>query len=354
MNVLASYTPSKFGLSDAADLFVFLSGCTAAIVYRKNFERYGSMIGTLEVLQRCARLYVGHLQLFFLLALVCVLGNTLFAEPDYIRRLNINYFFDATPQAIVALASLRYVPHYLDILPMYVVILLLVPVVVVLASFHVRLALAFPVLLYLLTWWYGIEFPADPETERSWFFNPFCWQLIFFTGFALYSNWLKAPRRNRLLFALCCIFVLVAMPVSHEPTYRYSVNLTHIHELLAPWAEKSHYRLLRWLHFLALTYAVVYLLHDKRDLLCRPWSKLIGTIGQHALPMFQFASVLSYIGGMLLDQTHYAMVSQVAVTLGGCIVITIAASLLEWRKTKPWKQALVNEIKPEVAALTHR
>jgi hypothetical protein len=135
-NEMQQFTPSRFGLSDAAEIFVFCSGFVSAVVFGRCFERSGLWLGTLRVLNRCSHIYAAHIGLFVLAALICVLGNTLFAAPDYISRLNIRYFFDETREALLALATLTYVPNYFDILPMYLVLLLWTPVLWALARWH--------------------------------------------------------------------------------------------------------------------------------------------------------------------------------------------------------------------------
>lgn len=60
------YTPSQFGLSDAADIFVFISGFTSAIVYGSCFERVGLWLGCVRILHRCGQIYAAHLASFFL------------------------------------------------------------------------------------------------------------------------------------------------------------------------------------------------------------------------------------------------------------------------------------------------
>ncbi|HZA29657.1 MAG TPA: OpgC domain-containing protein [Gammaproteobacteria bacterium] len=95
-NELSLYTPSRFGLSDAAELFVFISGCAAAIAYQRSFMRF--LVGTARVLHRCGQIYMAHLQIFIALALACVIGNTLFVEPDYIGRLNLYIISSMKPR----------------------------------------------------------------------------------------------------------------------------------------------------------------------------------------------------------------------------------------------------------------
>ena len=38
-----------------------------------------------------------------------------------------------------------------------------------------------------------LGFPAEPWSDRKWYFNPFGWQLVFFTGFALMRGWIPKP-----------------------------------------------------------------------------------------------------------------------------------------------------------------
>jgi len=179
------YTPSRFGLSDAAEIFVFLSGFASAIAYGRCFERTGLWLGSVRIMHRCAQIYAAHLASFLLMTLICVAGNRWVPETDDIQRLNIGYFFDNTQQAVFDLFSLAYVPNYFDILPMYLVLILWVPMVWALSRLHNGLAMGFSVLIYGATWYYGWELTADPTTGRPWYFNPFNWQLMFFTGFGL-------------------------------------------------------------------------------------------------------------------------------------------------------------------------
>jgi hypothetical protein len=344
-NELSLYTPSRFGLSDAAEIFVFLSGCTAALAYQRSFMRSSFWLGTARVLHRCGQIYTAHLRVFFALALVCVIGNGLFFEPDYISRLNLYYFFNEAQEALLGLVMLRYVPNYFDILPMYLVILLFIPLLITLSRLHTGLAVAFSLGLYLAMWLWGLELPADPRSDRPWFFNPFGWQLIFFAGFALYAGWIRPPSLNRTLLALCCLVVIIAVPISHEPTYRHLGWLAEIRAALAPWLDKTHLGPLRWLHFIALAYMAVYALKGRESWLSRGWvPALISKLGQHSLPVFQVSLVLSYIGGMVLDRAGHTFWSLLIVNMGGCGLLISTAYLLAWFKENPWKSDLPQAI----------
>ena len=94
----------------------------------------------------------------------------------------------------------------------------LVAVPVMAAFFDVRVAVAVMVTVWLfaqggiLAFWgaeaAAINFPAEPWSNREWFFNPFGWQLLFFTGFALMRGWIPAPPVKTWLIVLALIAAL--------------------------------------------------------------------------------------------------------------------------------------------------
>jgi hypothetical protein len=342
-NDLFFYTPSRFGFSDAADTFVFLSGFAAAIAYGRCFERLGLWLGSLRVLYRCSEIYVAHLGLFFILAAVCALGNAWLVEPDYIERLYIQFFFDRTQEALPGLVTLRYVPNYFDILPMYLVVMLWVPVVWGLSRVHIGLALAFPPLVYLAMWVFGLELPAEPLSDRPWYFNPFGWQLLFFTGYALGSGWLKPPPYRARTLYLALFFLLISIPLAHEPTYRQIEWLGQVRHHLEPWVDKSHMGPLRWLHFLALAHVMNRLFTVQARWLESGVARRIIKLGQQSLPAFLICMTLSYIAGMVLDRSGRDGVSLAVVNAGGWLVLLLAAEAVAWLKSKPWKASTLKD-----------
>jgi len=331
------YTPSRFGLSDAAEIFVFLSGFASALAYGRCFERAGFWLGSVRIMHRCGQIYAAHLASFLLMALICVVGNRWVPGTDDIQRLNIGYFFDNTQQAVLDLFSLAYVPNYFDILPMYLVLIMWVPVVWVLTQFHSALAISFSVLIYGAAWYYGWELTADPTTGRPWYFNPFNWQLMFFTGFGLGAGWLRIPGRHWLVLLACALFVLVSIPLGHEATYRQVAFWGALRMPLEPLLDKSHLGLLRWAHLLALAYLMNQLCKWKPQWLTKGLPRLIIKMGQQSLPIFLCCMGLSYIGGIALDWCGRDAASVALVNLAGLGLMLIMAQVLAWLDSKPWK-----------------
>ena len=60
-NWLAQWIPARFGLSDATEMFVFMSGYAAAIAFGGSFGRAGYWIGTARVAYRGWQVYTAIL-----------------------------------------------------------------------------------------------------------------------------------------------------------------------------------------------------------------------------------------------------------------------------------------------------
>lgn len=342
-NHWSNFIPARFGLSDAAEMFVFLSGFAAAIAFGGSFKRHGMLIGTVRIGYRCWQIYVCHVGLFLTIAALCVVANGVFGgvDPDYIGRLNLYYFFEETPTALLGLLSLSYVPNYFDILPMYIVVLALTPVMVGLSRVDIRLPIVLCLSLWVLNWTQGWGLPADPRSEREWFFNPLGWQLIFFTGFALSAGWIKAPPVDRRLVVVCLVFVLLCVPIGRWQIWTQYDWLRSLRDWLRPGMfgfQKTDFSLLRYLHFLALAYLAICLLRGREHLL---GSRLVAPIvktGQQSLPVFLSSMVLSYAAGMVLDELGRSDATWALTNIGGWLILIGLAYFYGWIKSQPWRR----------------
>src|SRR6266403_1339431 len=60
-NVLSQFTLRSVGFSDAAEIFIGISGYTAVLVYGRRMLERGMFIGTAKILHRVWQLYVAHI-----------------------------------------------------------------------------------------------------------------------------------------------------------------------------------------------------------------------------------------------------------------------------------------------------
>lgn len=355
------YIPARFGWSDATEMFVFCSGYAAAIAFGGTFIRAGFWMGTARILYRCWQIYAAHIGMFFFITAIAVIGTRVLEGTNYISRLNLNRFFSLTADAMVGMFTLSYVPNYFDILPMYIVALALIPVLMAMAKLSPGLAMATSIGIYAASWIAKIDFsqfsmaefyiiewqrrspinlPAEPWSDRPWFFNPFCWQFIFFTGFALSRGWVKVPRPRLDLGLLALAIVMFAMVTSYRPIWSEFSELDPIREAIRPYRSKTDFGILRWIHFVSAAYLMHCIFASRQWLLTTKWTAPILTVGQQALPAFLFSMGASYVAGMALDQLGRpsSNLDLAIVNITGLLLVILLAHVAAWYKSTPWRR----------------
>jgi hypothetical protein len=338
LNPWNDYIPARFGPSDATEMFVFCSGFASAIAFGGSFRRHGFAIGTLRIAHRCWQVYWSHIGLFVTVAALSVVGTRWAGTVDYVEALYLQRFFAEPREGIAGLVTLTYVPNYFDILPMYIVVLAMVPGVMALARLGPPLALAGCVALYLAQSAFGWGLPAEWWSDRPWFFNPFCWQLIFFTGFAFGSGWLAEPPRSNLLFWAALLFVAAMVPLNWQPLWSRWEWLDAFSLQFVPFKDKTDLGILRYLHFLALAYLALWLVNPRRELLASRWAAPVILVGQQALPVFLWSMSLAFALGILLDTVGRDWLTVVAANLGGFATLVAIAALARLVRSQPWRQ----------------
>lgn len=351
-NWFTLWIPARFGFSDATEVFVFCSGMASAIAFGSVFRNQGLPMGTARVAFRCWQVYWAHICLFLAIAATMVALNAsgLF-ERDYVGQLNLYPFFNQPDKNILGLLTLTYVPNYFDILPMYLVVLAMMPLVIACHRVHPALALAFVVAV-----WFGAQadvlaLPAEPWSAREWFFNPFGWQLVFFTGFAFMSGWVPAPPRNRVLVICAAAIVLIVIPLAY---YRITSELPQVRAWRQEYnilIAKTDFGILRYVHFLALAYLCWMAVGEAGrrilppqagGLAARVWRRMLAVImkvGQQSLAVFITSMFTARLLGVALDTLGPgSLLNQIAVNLVGFTVLISAAYGVGWFKSHPWRR----------------
>src|SRR5207237_6201475 len=63
-NIVAWFTIRNYGFSDATEIFIFISGYTAAFVYGRAMVERGFIVAGARILKRSCQIYVAHVFLF--------------------------------------------------------------------------------------------------------------------------------------------------------------------------------------------------------------------------------------------------------------------------------------------------
>jgi hypothetical protein len=336
-NVLSYFTVQSLGFSDAAEIFIFVSGYTAALVYGRILRKQGVMIATAKVFHRVWQLYVAHIFIFLIFAAL-VSYDTLASQSSFFaKELHVAKFFTEPYLAVIRVLELRFQPNYLDILPLYIVLLAAFPLVLVLLRWSALAALIPSFALYVAVQTLGFTLYGYPG-YRPWLFNPLAWQFLFVIGAACgYARYdprpLMPPRLDRLVVPAA---VIVAVTVA--------IKLSWIVHNLAPgvpalllerlWPiDKSNLAPIRLVHFLALAIVVIrFVAADARFLRWRVMAPIV-RCGQYSLQIFCLGILLSVIGQLILAEWDDSLTAQLAVNAAGVALMIGAATLLSWYRT---------------------
>lgn len=369
-NSLTSWIPARWGFSDATEIFVFCSGMASAIAFGGAFRRSGWVLGTARVMFRVWQVYWAHVGLFFAtLAMTIFLTELSLTDTNYWGQLNLWALFEESARwkntdAILSFMTLTWVPNYFDILPMYMVVLAMMPLVMGLARVHVGLVFAFMLIVWLFaqeSLWgaANLSFPAEPWSDRRWFFNPFGWQLVFFTGFAFMRGWLPKPPVCGLLIVAAAAVVIANVPLSNIGVRAVAQDWFFATETgnpvidariaLKPLIDKSDFGLFRFLQFLSLAYLAWVIAGDNGDnllargrgQLARIWGHLLSMIlkvGQQSLAVFVVSMFIARIMGFCMDMMGRDILTTLFVNLTGALVLVVTAYGAGWFKSTPWKR----------------
>jgi hypothetical protein len=230
----------------------------------------------------------------------------------------------------------------MDVLPLYIVLLVLFPPILWLLQRRATLALAASVAIYALAWEFGWNLPAFPNGH--WYFNPFAWQLLF-----VFGAWcalggaekLSVLLRSRVTVTVALLYLLFAFLITltwYFPRLEHMFVPKWLADHIYP-IDKTNLDVLRFAHFLALAAVTVHFLP-------RDWSGLRSSLlrpaiicGQHSLEIFCLGVFLAFAAHFAKVEISGGIAMQILVSALGIVVMIAAAALLTWYKDAEGRKA---------------
>ena len=333
-DLLTWLTIRNYGFSDAAEIFIFISGYTAALVYGRATYESGFLIGTARVLRRVWQIYTAHLLLFLVLMAEISYVTVLTGSRFYVQEMGISQFLTDPGAATIQALLLRFRPLNMDVLPLYVVLMLSLPLVLQLARWQKDLPLVLAIGLYILTNRLDLHLSTYPN--GFWSFNPYAWQLLFVFGAwcALGGGSRLAPILSfRPTLWIAVGYVLAAFLVTmtwYFPSLESFIP-ARVAQAIYP-IDKTDLDVLRFLHFLALATIAVRLMPSGWVGLGSPWLKPLILCGQYSLQIFSLGVALAFAGYALLTETSAGWLLHVLVGIAGIVIMYGCARVFTWYK----------------------
>jgi hypothetical protein len=323
------FTFRNVSIADSAELFVFLAGWALWLSAGRSGSTHTaaqlvSRLGGRAVTIYAAQILISSVAIGMLAFAARYHGNPLLLEWHNAAAV----FYDPV-NTHIGLVLLTHQLGYFDILPLYVVLMLAAPFIVLFHRWTPK-GLAWAALaLYLTTLFFRISVPSWPK-EGAWLFNPLAWQMVFILGFVMAQE----QGVGRFVREHILIIRIVSAPIVllgaaaalmkwwPDPTKVPDPKLLFI-------ISKSYVTPIRLLQFLALiacfSAAYPYIMR----LAPRP-VRFCSLLGRNSLSVFCIASLLSlgaqiirfvYNGGVALDA---------AILVVGVAILGLTAWVAEW------------------------
>jgi hypothetical protein len=291
-NIGCWLTLRSYGFSDAAEVFMFVSGVTCALAYGKALRCEGWTGVIRRTLRRSWDIYVA----FLLLTLACAILVHLAGGDRLADESNTRILLDHPGATLAHAAILQYRPVNTDVLPIF----------------------------------------------GHWAFNPLAWQLLVVLG----AWWMIDDRSvrpwvtSRTALALAVLYLLLSLVIVLSSRIKplESMIPQALSQLLYP-LDKSNLDPLRLLHFLAIAVLAAWFVPRDWRWLKTPVMRGAIRCGQNSLPIYCVGVLLAFASHMALLDISGGLAMQMALSLGGIVAMIATATLLNLISIKPGQQS---------------
>jgi hypothetical protein len=329
-NLFEPFMYSRYTVSDATELFVFLAGWSLALATsgRRGPDSAGQVV--MRLATRVVEVYRAQLVITAIAFAMTAAAALYFDNPLLLEWHGAGAFFGAPIPSIIGWVALTYQLGYFNILPLYVVLLTLAPVFILIARVSRWAALAASFALYAACLTFEITLPTWPM-EGSWHFNPFSWQFLLVLGFVT-SVWSRESAAFRRwawrLMPLGVVGVLLGFAAFWWDWKPDPLNVPEPRLFFI--VDKPFLSPLRLLHFLALALAFQRAFSFIGPI--SPWvSRQFSALGRNSLAVFSVGSLASLAGQFVRFFTGGGVLMDALVLSLGVGVQIFTAWFVEWR-----------------------
>ena len=226
---LSKFTYARLGFSDAAEIFVFLSGVSCGIVYSRVLSRQGVSGLLKRVSWRALQIYAYYLIASLVTILLIAVSRDVVAIPD-----NHQAFIALRAGPLAAIQSAIFLaspPELPGILVLYLELTLFsIPMFLLIAARSSQAALLVSGSVWLLAQIYPDLLPRLADHS---YFNPLAWQFIFCIGMFV-GTWYNSDEmsleifRKRPWVLLACTVVAVGLLFRVATHYHMNIGRLEI------------------------------------------------------------------------------------------------------------------------------
>lgn len=332
-NAFTYLTSRTFTLFDSAEVFMFLAGYSAALGY------YGLVPQGLQALSRKALRRVRAIWIYHMVLVIILMASAFYLTEGLGIKTDYEIFLDKIEsdplQVLLGIPLLAFQAPLLDILPMYVIVMLLAPFLIWMRARGELALLA----ASGLAWMFAARFFPNIPTmtyDIPWNFNPFCWQFLFAIGIAF--GWrtraamppVAAGDGRRILDFCCLLFVVFSACVLATIAFQTfdDVGANRLRSMYFS-LNKQCLDLWRVVGLLASAYLAARLIAKDAAWLKMPLSRWVCAAGAASLPIFSLTVVLSFAGKFFVKAYDGTILADGIASFAGIVIIIAAALVLK-------------------------
>jgi len=332
-NILGWLTLPSVAFSDAAEIFIFISGFAAAMVYSRGLAGPHWLFSVARIYKRVWQLYVAHLFLFMVYNAEVSFTVQRFNNPMYNDELHVADFLKMPDLAVINALTLQFQPTFLDILPLYIALLAFFPLVLVGMQRATFVVLILSAALYASVQIWQFNLPGFPEGS-TWFFDPFAWQFLFIAGAAFGQAQATSrhllPRHRAVVWGAAIIagglaIIRLSWTVHGEWDDFPGLFLRELWPV-----DKTMLAPIRLVNFAALALLASSLIRPDSDWLRSRYAWPVVVCGQNSLEVFCCSILLALLGHFIMVEISDGFWVQIAMNLGGFLIMFALAYLLSW------------------------
>ncbi len=333
-NWFGQLTLRNYAISDAAELFVFLAGWSLSYATGSPQQAEPAKRTIFRLISRALELYRAQLVITVLALALLASMAIIRSNPLFLEWHNAGSFFYDPTRTVVGIMLLTHQLGYFNILPLYVVLLLFAPVVILLGRWRWWAALALSLSIYFFALTTRASFPNWPAEER-WYFNPYSWQLLMVLGFLSAEmmrsdSWLA--RNAGRLVPYAWLVTLAGAYITLNQLWPDPMRVPEPRLFFL--FDKTYLSPIRVISLLGIVIAF-YKVFPFIEKTVPSVTELMCAFGRNSLPVFCVSSLLSLAGQVVRIVYNESFLLDAFVVALGVGVMGFTAWFVEWRSRVP-------------------
>ncbi|MEC6908135.1 OpgC domain-containing protein [Photobacterium piscicola] len=327
-SVIQNVTLQPFGQFGAAECFVLISGLLAGAIYSRESLTNAQTIT--KAWHRAFSIYRYHIGCLLIVFAWVLIASHFLPSALPILQHSAQNVMETPFKTFIASAVLVNQPNYFDILPLYIIFMLLLPVLIIMY----RKGLGWAVVsISIIVWIFSKElnttillpffsFVFSSFKLQLGYFNLFAWQLLFVGGSALgFMLQNKTLRWQHPVLTAIAVIIATGLFAAHYGVFSdYGIQRWALYA----YADKPELGWLRTLNITVWVYLIAVIIQRYPNAL---HIKALSYIGRHSLRVFSWQVVIVYLSAPLLHnlrlESYYTLlIIAFAATLWGAALLS--------------------------------